>query len=193
MRTAWLRSAGSSERVYLTMRGFFAPDQVARLMDMNQSELDAVVEESFGPLGNCGDFSMAHSIEVRVPYLDHILVEKLWHTSPSLKLDKAMNKPLLVRAVNDASVEQASARPKLGFTFPMARWMKTAAPEMREMAENASLVKSAVRDCWADFSEGKMHWSRAWALTVLGATHQTPQPPQSPQAISHQQAAFSGA
>jgi asparagine synthase (glutamine-hydrolysing) len=191
MRTAWLKNGN----VYLIMRGFFAPDKVARLMDMTRSELDAVVEESFGEqfgsLGVSGDinyiemkrylhdqllrdtdvFSMARSIEVRVPYLDHILVEKLWHTSPSLKLDKAMNKPLLVRAVNDASVEQAAARPKLGFTFPMARWLKTAAPEMREMAETGSLSKMAVRDCWQDFSAGRMHWSRAWALTVLGATN----------------------
>ena len=200
MRTAWLKSGGSSARVYLTMRGFFAPDRVARLMDMSQAELDAAVEEHFGALGAGEDvsatsinyiemkrylhdqllrdtdvFSMAHSIEARVPYLDHVLVERLWNTAPALKLgetklDQAMNKPLLVQAIGDASVREAGARPKRGFTFPMARWMKTAAPEMQEIAETGSLVRSAVRECWGDFSEGRMHWSRAWALTVLGAT-----------------------
>ena len=183
-RMQWLKSGNT----YLIMRGFFAPDKVARLMDMTQRELNAVVEEQFGHLGvdinyiemkrymhdqllrDTDIFSMAHSIEARVPYLDHMLVEKLWHTVPSLKLDKAMNKPLLVRAINDPSVEQAGARPKRGFTFPMARWMKTATPEMQEMAETGSLVKSAVHECWTDFSEGRMHWSRAWALTVLGST-----------------------
>jgi asparagine synthase (glutamine-hydrolysing) len=194
MRTAWLKSGSSSERVYLTMRGFFAPEQIARLMDMNRGELDAAVEEHFGSLNAGGDpsattinyleikrylhdqllrdtdvFSMAHSIEARVPYLDHDLVERLWNTAPEQKLDKAMNKPLLVRAVDDASVLEAGARPKRGFTFPMARWMKTAAPEMQEMAETGSLVRSAVRECWGDFAQGRMHWSRAWALTVLGA------------------------
>jgi asparagine synthase (glutamine-hydrolysing) len=195
MRTAWLKSSGSSDRVYLTVRGFFAPDQVARLMDMTQVELNAALAEQFGSLG-AGDeasatainyiemkrylhdqllrdtdvFSMAHSIEVRVPYLDHVLVEKLWHTSPSLKRDKVLNKPLLVRLIDDASVRQAGQRPKLGFTFPMAHWMKTAAPEMQEMAETGSLTKTAVRECWRDFSQGRVHWSRAWALTVLGAT-----------------------
>jgi asparagine synthase (glutamine-hydrolysing) len=113
---------------------------------------------------------MAHSIEARVPYLDHVLVERLWNTAPDLKLDKAMNKPLLIRAINDASVLRAGERPKRGFTFPMARWMKTSAPQMLEMAENGSLVRSAVRECWADFSQGRMHWSRAWALSVIGAT-----------------------
>jgi hypothetical protein len=94
----------------------------------------------------------------------------LWNTAPGLKLSPAMNKPLLVRAIGDASVLEAGARPKRGFTFPMARWMKTSAGEMQEMAETGSLVRSAVRECWGDFSDGRMHWSRAWALTVLGAT-----------------------
>jgi asparagine synthase (glutamine-hydrolysing) len=194
MRTGWLQSGGSSDRVYLTMRGFFAPAQIARLLDMTRSELDAAVQQHFGDLGageepsaksinyiemkrylhdqllrDTDVFSMAHSVEARVPYLDHVLVEQLWKTDPAMKLDKAVNKPLLVRAVNDASVMQAAARPKRGFTFPMARWMKTAAPEMQAMAENGSLVRSAVRECWSDFAQGRMHWSRAWALTVLGA------------------------
>jgi asparagine synthase (glutamine-hydrolysing) len=196
MRTAWLGSGGSSERVYLTMRGFFAPDQVMRLMDMTQRELDAAVEEHFGALGageeasatainylemkrylhdqllrDTDVFSMAHSIEARVPYLDHVLVERLWNTAPELKFDKAINKPLLVRAVDDPAVLAAGSRPKRGFTFPMARWMKTSAAEMREIAETGSLERSAVRDCWGDFSQGRLHWSRAWALTVLGATN----------------------
>jgi len=195
MRTAWLGSAASSERVYLTMRGFFAPERIARLMDMNSSEVDAAVEEHFGVLcagteptatainylemkrymhdqllRDTDIFSMAHSVEVRVPYLDHVLVEQVWNLPPGLKLDKAINKPLLVRAVDDSAVLAAGTRPKCGFTFPMARWMKTAAPEMREMAEAGWLDRSAVRECWGDFSEGRMHWSRAWALTVLGAT-----------------------
>jgi asparagine synthase (glutamine-hydrolysing) len=195
MRTAWLKSSNSSERVYLTMRGFFAPNQVARLMDMTHAELEAAVEEHFGAL-HAGEvpsatainylefkrylhdqllrdtdvFSMAHSIEARVPYLDHVLVERLWNTRPELKLDKAMNKPLLVQAIDDTTVRQAGSRPKRGFTFPMARWMKISAAEMQEMAEGGSLVRSAVRECWTDFSEGRMHWSRAWALSVLGAT-----------------------
>jgi asparagine synthase (glutamine-hydrolysing) len=193
MRTAWLRSGGTTDRIYLTMRGFFAPDQVARLMDLTQAELDAAVEEHFGNLGadkepstpainyielkrylhdqvlrDTDVFSMASSIEARVPYLDHVLVEQLWNLPPDLKLGKSVNKPLLVRAVDDAAVTAAGSRPKLGFTLPMADWMKASAREMCEMAETGSLVRSAVRDCWGDFSEGRMHWSRAWALTVLG-------------------------
>ena len=64
---------------------------------------------------------------------------------------------------------------KRGFTFPMARWMKTCAPELREIAESGanqrSMGRNAVRECWTGFSEGKVHWSRAWALTVLGSAN----------------------
>jgi asparagine synthase (glutamine-hydrolysing) len=194
-RTRWLHGGNSSARVYLTMRGFFGPDRVCRLMDMSQTELDAALEEHFGNLGSSTEpgaasinyiemkrylhdqllrdtdvFSMAHSIEARVPYLDHTLVERLWNTPPESKLDRNLNKPLLVRAADDETVLQAGMRPKRGFTFPMARWMKMAAPEMQEIAESGSLVRGAVRECWNDFSQGHMHWSRAWALTVLGAT-----------------------
>ncbi len=182
--------------MYLTMRGFFAPAQVARLMDLTRAELDEAVEEHFGSLladrqldatainylemkrylhdqllRDTDVFSMAHSIEARVPYLDHVLVERLWNTAPSLKLSKGLNKPLLVDAIDDPAVLAAGSRPKRGFTFPMARWMKTCAPELREIAETGSLGKKAVRECWNDFSAGKMHWSRAWALTVLGAAN----------------------
>src|SRR6185437_9263798 len=106
-------------------------------MDMNQAEVDAAVEEHFGALEagpmsasainylemkrymhdqllrDTDVFSMAHSLEVRVPYLDHVLVEQLWNTAPELKLGdgRATNKPLLVGAVDDASVVAAGARP----------------------------------------------------------------------------------
>jgi asparagine synthase (glutamine-hydrolysing) len=153
MRMAWLRGGASAERVYLTMRGFFAPDQVARLMDLTAGELDQAVEEHLGVfhvgkanatavnylemkrylhdqlLRDTDVFSMAHSIEARVPWLDHVLVEKLWHVAPERKLDAAMNKPLLVRGIGDTAVQAAGSRPKKGFTFPMAQWMKTCAPE----------------------------------------------------------------
>ena len=115
-------------------------------------------------------FSMAHSIEARVPYLDHVLVERLWSVAPSLKLDHAVNKPLLVRAVDDPLLLRAGSRPKNGFVFPMARWMRTCAPELREIADSGALDRSAVRQCWNDFSAGRLHWSRAWSLAVVAAT-----------------------
>ena len=195
-RAAWLEPAGTAERLYLTMRGFFAPAQVARLMDLNRNELDDAVEEHFGRLlsdhqpdaahinylemkrylhdqllRDTDVFSMAHSIEARVPFLDHVLVEQVWGAASARKLSPEVNKPLLIDAINDATVREAARRPKQGFTFPMAKWMAGSAPHLRGIAETGCLERAEVRECWNGFSAGRVHWSRAWALTVLAGAN----------------------
>jgi asparagine synthase (glutamine-hydrolysing) len=194
MRTAYLRQSGSMDRVYLMLRGFFAPEQAARLLDVSRAELDTIIEEQFGLCPATRDspavafnyiefkrylhdqllrdtdvFGMAHSIEARVPYLDHVIVERAWSLPSELKLDKAVNKPLLVKAVDDPLLLAAAMRKKRGFTFPMGRWMKICRSELQEIAAQTSLDRTTVRECWNQFARGQMHWSRAWALAVLGS------------------------
>ena len=49
--------------------------------------------------------------------------------------------------------------------------MKGSSDELEEIAVAAGVLnKRAVRALWKDFRRGRLHWSRAWALTVLGAT-----------------------
>jgi asparagine synthase (glutamine-hydrolysing) len=114
-------------------------------------------------------FGMAHSIEARVPYLDHVVVERIWGLASGLKLDSAVNKPLLVKALDDPLLRAAASRRKRGFSFPMSRWMQSCAAELQEIAVSASLDRGTVRDCWSQFARGQLHWSRAWVLTVLGS------------------------
>src|SRR5439155_7597659 len=45
--------------------------------------------------------SMAHSLEVRVPFLDHVLVESVMRLPESAKKNGKVPKPLLVRALQD--------------------------------------------------------------------------------------------
>ena len=115
-------------------------------------------------------FSMAHSIEARVPFLDHTIVEYAARVRPAQKVANGVNKPLLVNAVDDALLFEAGARKKRGFSFPMDRWMKRYSGELEEMSEGADGVdRQVVRDLWKGFRGSRLHWSRAWALTVLGA------------------------
>ena len=89
---------------------------------------------------------------------------------PARKVANGINKPLLVHAVDDPLLFEAGARSKQGFTFPMDRWMKSYAGELEEMSEGAvGLDRGAVKDLWSGFRAGRLHWSRAWALAVLGA------------------------
>ena len=81
-----------------------------------------------------------------------------------------MNKPLLVEAIGDSLIEAAARRPKRGFSFPMGKWMRERTGAMREMAISTNVLeRAAVGKMWSAFDQGRLHWSRAWSLVVLGA------------------------
>jgi asparagine synthase (glutamine-hydrolysing) len=112
---------------------------------------------------------MRHSIEVRVPYLAHPVVEAVRRVSATGKIHPRENKPLLVYALDDKVIQQASRKPKRGFTVPMQSWMRQYADELEPIAARATCVdREAVRLLWQQFRDGHLHWSRAWALTILG-------------------------
>jgi len=111
---------------------------------------------------------MAHSIEARVPYLDHRLVETVLGLPASLKLDRARPKPLLLDALGDRLPREIWDRPKMGFTFPMAAWMRERAAALERLClEDKRLQRPAVEAVWRAFASGRSHWSRPWALLVL--------------------------
>ena len=69
-------------------------------------------------------FSMAHGLEVRVPLLDHRLVELVAQMPGSFKQRDARPKPLLLDAVGPRLPALAWARGKQGFTFPWDGWLR---------------------------------------------------------------------
>jgi len=68
--------------------------------------------------------SMAASIESRVPFLDHHLVEFCAAVPPSLKLRGMTGKYLLRRAMRGRLPARILHRPKLGFPVPLAGWLR---------------------------------------------------------------------
>lgn len=117
--------------------------------------------------------SMAHSLEVRVPLLDHHLVELVLQLPPSTKVNGGTPKPLLLKAVSDllpASVRER--RDKQGFVFPLDRWFRsTLQPRMQELLYTTGLSNylrhDAIDIIWRDYQAGHQHWSRVWALAAL--------------------------
>lgn len=183
----------SSENVYLLFRGLFTRPQITKLLDgyLDGLETPRPALYSAGPgkrsllhtftvlefehylqnqlLKDSDVMGMAHSIEIRVPYLDHQLVERTAQLPLSAKLDGGMNKPLLVKQLDDALPEEVWNRPKMGFTLPFGEWLKQQGQELRAVSlECAFLRRDAVDRVWKDFLEGRVHWSRPWALAVLG-------------------------
>jgi asparagine synthase (glutamine-hydrolysing) len=69
--------------------------------------------------------SMAHSIEARVPLLDHVLVEFAATIPPEMQLDHGERKALFKRAMRGILPEAILTRPKRGFAIPLGRWLRT--------------------------------------------------------------------
>lgn len=91
--------------------------------------------------------TMAHSLELRVPFLDHNLVEFIARMPTHLKIlkigSKYSVKYALKKAFSDSIPREIIQREKLGFPVPYAKWFKT---DMRDMLHDVLLSQSA-RDC----------------------------------------------
>jgi asparagine synthase (glutamine-hydrolysing) len=68
--------------------------------------------------------SMAHSLEVRVPMLDHKLVEWVSGLPPAFKLRGREGKFIFKRAMEAHLPREVLYRPKMGFAVPLASWFR---------------------------------------------------------------------
>jgi asparagine synthetase B (glutamine-hydrolysing) len=116
--------------------------------------------------------SMAHGLEVRMPLVDHELVAAVWPdlgAFPSLMRNKRLLHDTLRRPLPHDAVN----RPKQGFTLPFATWMRgelqpfvcDGVADLEDEQWIARGAGAAVVDAW---TRGGAHWSRPWALGVLG-------------------------
>jgi asparagine synthase (glutamine-hydrolysing) len=124
-------------------------------------------------LRDTDSMSMAHSIEVRVPFLDHALVEFVTRLPGSIKRN-GRSKSLLIDAVADLLPAEVITQKKRTFTLPWEHWlrnalMKEVAAEFQDIAQplRESLNAQTVGQVWTDFLAGKTSWSRVWSLFVL--------------------------
>lgn len=68
--------------------------------------------------------SMAHSLEVRVPLLDHKLVEWISGLPSSIKLHQGEGKYIFKKALEPYLPNDILYRPKMGFSIPLASWLR---------------------------------------------------------------------
>ncbi len=86
--------------------------------------------------------SMAHSLEVRVPLLDHKLVEWMAGLPPELKLKGSEGKAVFKKALEPHLPNDILYRPKMGFSMPLASWFRG---PLRERVREA-VLGSALAD-----------------------------------------------
>ncbi|MBF0423282.1 MAG: amidotransferase 1, exosortase A system-associated [Magnetococcales bacterium] len=68
--------------------------------------------------------SMAHGLEVRVPLLDHELVQWMVRLPPEFKIDRGEGKALLKEGLTTILGKELLYRPKMGFIAPVAQWLR---------------------------------------------------------------------
>src|SRR5712692_9104586 len=177
---------GAAEREVLAGEGLGdserALESVLRESIAQSSTLDPVNRVSYleshfymrNTLLRDSDFmSMAHGLELRVPFLDRALVEACFRIPGERKLEGNSPKSLLLASLGVELPREIVNRPKRGFTLPFERWLRG---EMRPVVEDAllksnwdqtSISGSAVRKVWNRFHAGETSWSRPWSLFVL--------------------------
>jgi asparagine synthase (glutamine-hydrolysing) len=74
--------------------------------------------------------SMANSLEVRCPLLDHQLAEFAARIPNSWKMSNGKGKRIFLRALGDRLPAPLLNRPKMGFGMPLAKWFRTSLREM---------------------------------------------------------------
>jgi len=125
-------------------------------------------------LRDSDQMSMAHSLEIRVPFLDHNVVELATHLSNDLKYPTSPKK-FLTETFADILPNEVVNRKKMGFTLPWSVWMKN---ELKEFTEagfqelyNQEVVNEKVlKNAWSKFLMGSEEKSfiSFWHLSVLG-------------------------
>jgi asparagine synthase (glutamine-hydrolysing) len=147
--TALERYFESNYAPYYLRKQLLAPDWMlpADGAFLTRTFAESLLPESAGVLSQAlyfeataklsGDFlvkvdrmSMANSLEVRCPLLDHQLAEFAAGIPNSWKLHNGKGKQILLRALGDRLPAPLLNRPKMGFGVPLADWFRTSLREM---------------------------------------------------------------
>jgi asparagine synthase (glutamine-hydrolysing) len=140
-------------------RGFWRED-LDPLAQLRWLDLNTDLAE--GLLTKVDRTSMAHSLEVRPPLLDHRLVEFMLSVDPALLVDERRRRgKLLVRQLMQPRLPEGHLdRPKSGFGLPVHRWLTRHPRILRDAVERLRARGVLRRTVGTEFR-------RAWSILVL--------------------------
>jgi asparagine synthase (glutamine-hydrolysing) len=190
-------SAGSSGEMYrsllsawpqaesLVADGGDGEDQNGRILDADPPAhlLDRMMladQTTYLPddlLAKLDRASMAVSLEVRAPLLDHRVVEFSWRLPRSLKVRGKVGKWILRQVLHRHVPREIVDRPKMGFSVPIDQWLRG---PLREWAESVLssdgpgrselLDPLPIARAWRDLQEGRRPSGTAmWAVVMFEA------------------------
>jgi asparagine synthase (glutamine-hydrolysing) len=169
---------------YLSLRGLFATDDIAAILDTDTKHINNVLfamPDQNAPgsydqehaswfethfymqnqlLRDTDVMSMNHGLEVRVPFLDEDFTAATQSIAPAVRFNNKQPKKLLIDAFNDLLPAEIWNRPKMGFTFPLQKWMGA----HRQITDTDIYKGKKARDIIQQFKNNNLHWSKAFAL-----------------------------
>jgi asparagine synthase (glutamine-hydrolysing) len=116
--------------------------------------------------------SMANSLEVRCPLLDHKLMELIAQMPSGLKLRNGQGKYIFKKALERVLPASVLTRKKKGFAVPVAEWFRG---ELKEFAyeklierQDDALNGAFVKRCWDQHQRGQRDWSALlWCVLMF--------------------------
>lgn len=90
---------------------------------------------------------MHYSLEARVPYLDHRVVEFAINIAPELKYNLGISKYILKQILYKYVPEKLFIRPKQGFAIPLNKWLKKEMKYLIDEYMDPDLIKARGIKC----------------------------------------------
>lgn len=170
---------------YLFLRGQFIPSDIAKVLNADEAEVWKILEQqpllpgiSFLSATNQASWletnmymqnqllrdadtmSMAHGLEIRVPFLEKDFIRLVFNIQSDIKYEGVHDKQLLIDSFKDIMPRLIWDRPKMGFSFPFKEWLSSnryaAAPDGVNLEPyHTKLVNN------------QMHWSQFFTLLLL--------------------------
>ena len=161
----------SGDSVYEMLKADNSIKQLPLLSQLSVADISSYTQNVL--LKDTDQMSMAHALEVRVPFFDHALVEYVMQVPDKWKFPDYPKK-LLVESLHPLLPDEIVFREKKGFDLPWKIWMKNELKTFCEkrlgnLAGREIVNNQLLSNLWKQFLSGKNDnlWSRVWIFVVL--------------------------